>query len=86
MTPDEVARQLDGLLVPGAAALGEYLARMERALPDRDGGACRRVYEAVRGIRQRHVAGICRGRRCRHDAADAPRIEALRRGAARRPR
>lgn len=54
MTPDEVARQLDLLLAPDAPALGEYLARMERALPDRDGGACQRAFEAVRGIRQRH--------------------------------
>ncbi len=57
MQADEVARQLDALLAPGAAALGDYVARMERALPDRDGGACRRVHEAVLSTRRRLVAG-----------------------------
>lgn len=56
--PDEVAQALDRLLAPDAAALAGYVERMERTLPDRNGGACRRVHEAVTGIRRRHAASV----------------------------
>ena len=46
----EVACRLDDVL--SGSGPPDYLYRMQQALPDRDGGACARVYEAMRRIKR----------------------------------
>lgn len=49
---EEVIASLERILSNDAQPEPEYLARMERALPERDGQACKRVFESILEIRQ----------------------------------
>ncbi|MBC7172551.1 MAG: CDP-glycerol glycerophosphotransferase family protein, partial [Polyangiaceae bacterium] len=44
---DELLSSLDALLERGGAPSAKYLERMERTFAFRDGGCCRRVFEAI---------------------------------------
>lgn len=46
-TEQQLVDELAALLANGRRAMPAYLDRMARAFPDRDGQACRRVYEAM---------------------------------------
>lgn len=48
---------IDCFLSGGGEPTPEYLARMERAMPDPDTLACQRVFESIRAIR--HPVGAC---------------------------
>ena len=49
----ELVRNLEAFVGQGGRPAGDYLARMERAMPDRSTGACGHVYDAIESLRRR---------------------------------
>lgn len=55
MREDEVIGHLQEIIMNDCRPLPEYMVRMEHAMPERDGQACRRVFDSIKQIRNRVV-------------------------------